>query len=332
MTSQNTTTGSEGTDSGISVIGAGAFGTALAISLAHKARVTLWARDPAQVSAMTKDRVNANRLPDIAFPDNLVVAENVADLPCGPILLAVPMQKLRDALSDLPDFGDRPLVACCKGLELTSSLSPTQVINEMRPDAIAAILTGPSFAQDIARGLPTALTLACADDDKGKALQKQLTTANIRVYRSTDIPGAEIGGAVKNVMAIACGAAIGAGLGDSARAALMTRGFAEMQRMALALGAQSDTLAGLSGFGDLTLTCTSDLSRNFRYGLAIGRETGFDPDITVEGAATARALQLKATELHIEMPITDAVVGLINKKLDVGRAMALLLSRPLREE
>jgi len=315
-----------------SVIGAGAFGTALAISLARAGHVALWARDGAQTKAMTRERMNSARLPGMPFPEDLTVSSTPLTLPDGPILLAVPMQKLRDALTSLPDFGDRPLVACCKGIELTSRRSPTQIINELRPKSPAAILTGPSFAQDIARGLPTALTLACADDDISADLQQELTTPNIRVYRTTDVPGAEIGGAVKNVMAIACGAAIGAGLGDSARAALMTRGYAEMQRMALALGAKPETLAGLSGFGDLALTCTSDLSRNFRYGLSIGQATPFDASVTVEGAATARALQMQAAEMQIEMPITDAVVGLIDGKLDVGRAMTLLLSRPLKEE
>lgn len=317
----------------ISVIGAGAFGTALAISMARGgAQVTLWARDAAQVAAMRDSRENTTRLPGMTFPETLRVTEDATDLPDGPVLLSVPMQKLRTALRDLPDFGPRPLVACCKGIELSTRLSPTQVIADMRPDAPSAILTGPSLAQDIARGLPTALTLACAEDGIGRSLQKMLTTQNIRIYRTTDVPGAEIGGAVKNVMAIACGAAIGAGLGESARAALMTRGYAEMQRMALALGARADTLAGLSGFGDLTLTCTSELSRNYRYGLSIGKNAGFDPDITVEGAATARALQARAQAMTLDMPITDAVVGLIDGTLGVRDAMTLLLSRPLKEE
>ncbi|EAQ03007.1 glycerol-3-phosphate dehydrogenase (NAD(P)+) [Pseudooceanicola batsensis HTCC2597] len=316
-----------------SVIGAGAFGTALAISLARDgSEVTLWARDAAQVAAMSATRENAARLPDLGFPDALKVTGDVESLPEGPVLLAVPMQKLRAALQDLPDFGARPLVACCKGIELTSRLSPVQVIGDVRPGARAAILTGPSFAQDIAKGLPTALTLACDDDDTGRDLQTTLTTANIRLYRTVDVPGAEIGGAVKNVMAIACGAAIGAGLGESARAALMTRGYAEMLRMALAIGARAETLAGLSGFGDLTLTCTSRLSRNYRYGLSIGEGAPFDPSVTVEGAATARALQARARAMRLDMPITDAVVGLIDGSRTVKEAMTDLLSRPLKEE
>jgi glycerol-3-phosphate dehydrogenase (NAD(P)+) len=317
----------------ISVIGAGAFGTALAISMARGGTpVTLWARDADHVARMQADRVNAARLPDMAFPEALRVTGDITDLPDGPALLSVPMQKLRQALIDAPALRDHPLVACCKGIELTTTKSPSQVIEEERPDAQIALLTGPSFAQDIARGLPTALTLACADDALGRDLQQRLTTANLRLYRTTDVTGAEIGGALKNVMAIACGAAIGAGLGESARAALMTRGYAEMQRMALALGARPETLAGLSGFGDLTLTCTSDLSRNYRFGRSIGQGDEFDPAITVEGAATARAVQAQAREMQIDMPITDAVVGLIGGDLKVPQVMDLLLSRPLKEE
>lgn len=316
-----------------SVIGAGAFGTALAISLAHSGRaVTLWARDAGQVAAMQSAGENAARLPGMIFPAGLDVIGDAGSLPDGPVLLAVPMQRLRAALEALPDFGARPLIACCKGIELTTGLSPTQVIGALRPDVPVAILTGPSFAEDIARGLPTALTLACADVALSSFLQKSLTTQNIRIYRTKDIAGAEVGGAVKNVMAIACGAAMGAGLGESARAALMTRGYAEMQRMALALGARPETLAGLSGFGDLALTCTSALSRNYRFGISIGEGAAFDTSITVEGAATAKALQTRAQAMHLDMPITDAVVGLIDGTLGVRDAMALLLSRPLKEE
>jgi glycerol-3-phosphate dehydrogenase (NAD(P)+) len=313
------------------VIGAGAFGTALAISLSRGgAPVVLRARDVAQATAMEAARENSARLAGMTFPESLQVSTDA--LPEGPVLLAVPTQSLRSALEGLPDFGERPLVICCKGIELTTGLSPSQVVAELRPAAPIAVLTGPSFAQDIARGLPTALTLACADEGIGRDLQAKLTTANIRLYRTTDVTGAEIGGAVKNVLAIACGAAIGAGMGDSARAALMTRGYAEMLRMALALGARAETLAGLSGFGDLVLTCTSDLSRNYRFGLSIGKKAGFDTDITVEGAATARALQARARAMNLDMPITDAVVGLIDKQLDVRDAVSLLLSRPLKEE
>ena len=209
---------------------------------------------------------------------------------------------------------------------------PASTIRDMVPSAIPAMLTGPSFAADIARGLPTALTLACADDAAGEILQMALSTTALRLYRTTDIVGAELGGALKNVMAIASGIAIGAGLGESARAALITRGFPEMQRLAAALGADPETLAGLSGFGDLVLTCTSDQSRNYRYGLALGRGESFDTHTTVEGVATARAVRQLAHDLDIDLPICTVVSDLTTGKTDVMAALNTLLSRPLKEE
>ena len=319
----------------ITVMGAGAFGTALAVSLARNGHsVRLWAHDPAHVAEMRASRENARRLPGIPLGSEIVPVENFHDIPPEDmILLAVPMQKLRPVLiANQPYLGGRRLIACCKGIDLESHTGPVTIICDHIRDATAAILTGPSFAADIARGLPTALTLACADENSGTSIQKALTTPNLRIYRTTDTVGAELGGALKNVIAIACGVVIGAQLGDSARAALMTRGYAEMQRMALALGARSDTLAGLSGFGDLTLTCTSEQSRNFRYGLSLGRGEAFDSHVTVEGAATAHAARDRAEELGLEMPITTAVTDLIDGRLDVRQAMEMLLSRPLKEE
>ncbi|KUJ78017.1 glycerol-3-phosphate dehydrogenase [Ruegeria marisrubri] len=318
----------------VAVLGSGAFGTALAVSLAGKGPVTLWARSAEQAELMQTGRENALRLPGVRLPDSLRVTADIADVQaCETVLLAVPMQKLRQALADHTEaLGRHVLVACCKGIELKTGMGPVSIISEVLPDARPALLTGPSFAQDIARGLPTALTLACAEADLSAALQEELTTANLRLYRTTDTIGAELGGALKNVMAIACGAVIGAGLGESARAALMTRGYAEMQRMALALGAQAETLAGLSGFGDLALTCTSELSRNYRLGLALGRGESFDPSITVEGVATAHAVNAKALELGLDMPITRCVTGLVDHSLTLNDAMAQLLARPLKEE
>ena len=318
----------------ISVIGAGAFGTALAISLTGNGPVRLWARSEGHAEAMRRMRENAARLPGHPLPGALTVT---SDIPIAAenqtLLLAVPMQKLRDVLTAHRGALDgKTLVACCKGVELSTGLGPVAVISDCLPDARPALLTGPSFARDIAAGLPTALTLACADAALGKTLQQSLTTANLRLYRTTDTVGAELGGALKNVIAIACGAVIGAGLGDSARAALMTRGYAEMQRMALALGARPDTLAGLSGFGDLALTCTSTGSRNYRLGLALGHGEPFDSSITVEGAATAHAVARKARAMYIDMPITDCVVGLLDNDLTLNDAMAALLARPLKEE
>lgn len=319
----------------IGIAGGGAFGTALGVALAGAGReVRLWARDPAQVAEMAGNRENRRHLPGHALPDGLSpVAEIAALSGAEAILLAVPMQALRQlATAEAGVLAPHRLVACCKGVELGTTLGPAELLAEVLPGATVAILTGPSFAHDIARGLPTALTLASADEAAGEDLQALISTPALRLYRTADIVGAELGGALKNVIAIACGAAMGAGLGESARAALMTRGFAEMNRMAVALGADPATLAGLSGFGDLALTCTSEGSRNYRRGLALGRGDAFDPAVTVEGAATARAVAQRAARLGVEMPITEAVVSLLEGRLDVAQAMHMLLSRPLRAE
>ena len=315
----------------ISVIGAGAFGTALAISLARKGPVTLWARD---LRDMQDKRENKLRLPGCPFPDALSVTDDLSETAGSDImLLAAPMQKLRGALlAGLDVYQDKALVACCKGMELETGLGPVSVIDDVVETAVPAILTGPSFAADIARGLPTALTLACADPEQGKALQAALSTDNLRLYRTTDTVGAELGGALKNVIAIGCGATIGAGLGESARAALMTRGYAEMQRLARDLGADPQTLSGLSGFGDLTLTCTSTQSRNYQLGLALGKGETFDTAITVEGASTARAVHAMARRLNLDLPITFAITALLDGRIDVRTAMQQLLTRPLKEE
>ncbi|MGJ8546170.1 MAG: NAD(P)H-dependent glycerol-3-phosphate dehydrogenase [Sulfitobacter sp.] len=315
----------------VSILGAGAFGTALAISLGRKGAVTLWARD---LGDMAQVRRNERRLPGCDFPQDLSVTDDLAEACAAEaILLCVPMQKLQGFLQEHRDLlAGKVLVACCKGVELSTGRGPCAVIRETLPGSVAAILTGPSFAADIARGLPTALTLACGDAAVGRDLQTALTTDNLRIYRSSDTLGAELGGALKNVMAIACGAAMGAGFGESARAALMTRGFAEMQRLAAKLGAEPDTLAGLSGFGDLTLTCTSDQSRNYRLGLSLGAGTGFDGSTTVEGAATARAVDAQAALLKIELPIIHAVAAVLDGRQNVPTAMQNLLARPLKEE
>ncbi|NOE26875.1 NAD(P)H-dependent glycerol-3-phosphate dehydrogenase [Ruegeria sp. HKCCD6157] len=318
----------------VSVLGSGAFGTALAISLAGNGPVTLWSRNADRAQQMRETRENATRLPNITLPGDINVTGDIAKaLRAATLLLAVPMQKLRSALQDhAPALRGKTLVACCKGIELTSGLGPVAVIKETIPDARVALLTGPSFADDIAHGLPTALTLACEDTELGKALQAELTTANLRLYRTTDTIGAELGGALKNVMAIGCGAAIGAGLGDSARAALMTRGFAEMQRFAAMRGACPDTLMGLSGLGDLVLTCSSELSRNYRFGLSLGLNQPFDSQMTVEGVATARAMSDIAAKEGLDMPISATVADLSHGAYSVTEAIQNLLNRPLKEE
>lgn len=318
----------------VSVLGSGAFGTALAISLAGNGPVTLWSRNARQAQQMREMRENSTRLPKIALPKDIAVTADIAEaLKAEMLLLAVPMQKMRSALQDhAPALRGKTLVACCKGIEMTSGLGPASVIKEVVPDARIALLTGPSFADDIAHGLPTALTLACEDTELGKALQTELTTANLRLYRTTDTIGAELGGALKNVMAIGCGAVIGAGLGDSARAALMTRGFAEMQRFAAMRGARPDTLMGLSGLGDLVLTCSSELSRNYRFGLSLGLNQPFDSQTTVEGVATARAMSDIAAREGLDMPISATVADLSHGAYSVTEAIQNLLNRPLKEE
>ena len=319
----------------IAIIGIGAFGTALAIFLSQKnADIILWGRNPQQMDEICAQRENTAKLAGATLPPALNVTSDFDHaMTAQTLLLAVPMQTLRAlALDRAEGLRGKILVACCKGIEQTTNLGPLAVLAETVPNCQMALLTGPSFAHDIAAGLPTALTLACADDELGVRLQYQLTTSNLRLYRSTDTIGAELGGAIKNVIAIACGAAVGAGLGDSARVALMTRGYAEMQRMALPLGARLETLAGLSGFGDLALTCSTKASRNYRFGVALGQGANFDPTITVEGAATARAALQRAGAMGIDMPITAAVAALLDGKIAVAQAMDMLLSRPLKEE
>ena len=317
----------------IAVAGAGAFGTALAVAFAKKAPVRLWARDAAMVETMRSTRANP-RLPDVILPENIEVFSDLETVfEADTILLAVPAQQISAFLTAHADrLAGKTIVSCAKGIDLTTLKGTASSISELVPTATAAILTGPSFAADIAKGLPTALTLACADDVVGKQLQAELSTKTLRLYRTTDVIGAELGGSLKNVMAIACGACIGEGMGDSARAALLTRGMAEMMRLSIAMGGQSDTLMGLSGFGDLVLTCTSEQSRNYRFGLALGRMEGFDPTITVEGVATTHAVAKLAREKGIEMPIVTMLSGLLDGKSSIAEAIQGLLSRPLKEE
>ena len=312
----------------IAILGAGAFGTALAISLAANGPVTLWGRDTSW------GRINP-RLPGIALPEQIRVTDDLSTLAEDTILLALPAQKLAAFLAEHGSgiaHEGRRYVSCAKGIDLTTLQGPTSLIAKAFPKATVAVLTGPSFAADIARGLPTALTLACGDPASARALQHQLSTPTLRLYRSPDVTGAELGGALKNVIAIAAGAAIGAGYGDSARAAVITRGFAEMSRLAVAMGAQAETLAGLSGLGDLVLTCTSAQSRNFRFGKALGAGEAFDASTTVEGAATARAVVTLAPEFGLDMPISGIVSGLAEGRIDMGQALETLLTRPLKEE
>jgi len=319
----------------IAVMGAGAFGTALAVALARGGQsVGLWARDAGHVAEMAASRRNERRLPGVELPEGVTVSARLEDFArAQTVLLAMPMQQMAGALgAHCASLQGKALVACSKGIDLGTLEGPTGLIARVCPGLAPAILTGPSFAADIARGLPTALTLACADAALGARLQGELSAPTLRLYLSGDPLGAELGGALKNVIAIAAGVVIGAGLGESARAALVTRGFAEMSRLALALGARAETLAGLSGLGDLVLTCTSAQSRNFRLGQALGRGEAFDPSVTVEGVATAAAVSKLAAQRGVEMPLADMVTALCQHKITVAEAAEALLSRPLKKE
>ncbi|SDD27520.1 glycerol-3-phosphate dehydrogenase (NAD(P)+) [Paracoccus isoporae] len=309
----------------ISILGGGAFGTALAVALSGSQKVTLWSRR-LPVGGQSP------RLPGVTIPAEVRCTDNLDSALSETVILALPTQVLGGFVgAHGASLDGRTLVNTAKGIDLESGESPSGLIARACPDARIATLTGPSFAVDIARGQPTALTLACADEDI-EDLQHALSTPVLRLYRSDDLRGAELGGALKNVVAIAAGIAIGAGLGESARAALITRGFAEMTRFATRHGARPETLAGLSGLGDLVLTATSTLSRNYRYGHALGAGKAFDAAITVEGAKTAQAVSRIAAARGIAMPIADAVAELAQGRASVAESILELLRRPLKEE
>jgi len=321
----------------VAILGAGAFGTALALALAQKHPVTLWARDPAHAAEMARDRENRRRLPGLTLPPEVHVEADLraAVGPTQVVLLATPMQALAGfAAEHAAALEGKALVSCCKGLDLGSRRGPAGILADACPRATVAVLTGPSFAADIARGLPTALTLACADDLAGVRLQRRLAGPTLRLYRTSDVIGAELGGALKNVVAIGAGIVCGAGLGESARAALITRGHAEMQRLAMRLGARPETLAGLSGLGDLVLTATSERSRNYTFGQALARDYArtFDRGVTVEGVATARAVVELAGRLGVAVPVSETVAMVCGGVLTIAEAIDRVFNRPLKEE
>lgn len=313
------------------VMGAGAFGTALAMALAASGtRTRLWGRDAERMAEMAQRRENPVHLPGLRFPDSLEAVGGPILEPPEAALLAAPTQALRGlAAAHRTLLTGLRVVVCCKGVERGSGLLPTEVVESEIPGARTAALTGPSFAADVAAGKPTALTLATRDPE-GEALQERLSTPNLRLYLSEDPVGAQLGGALKNVVAIAAGATIGAGLGESARSALMTRGFAEMTRYAAERGARRETLFGLSGFGDLVLTCTSAQSRNYRHGLALGAGEPPDSKATVEGVMTAHAVSESAA--GADLPVTRMVSALLKGEVAMEEAARLLLSRPLKRE
>ncbi|WP_417484607.1 NAD(P)H-dependent glycerol-3-phosphate dehydrogenase [Maricaulis salignorans] len=325
----------------IGVIGAGAWGTALAQTAAKAGRdVLIWSFEQDVADVINNKHENTIFLPDVALEPSIAAVTAMADLDvCDAVLAVAPAQHLRGTLEKFAPFARRglPIILCAKGIEQSSLSMMTQVLGETIPSAIPAVLSGPSFAIDTAQGLPTAVTLACKDEAIGTALIEALGTPRFRPYLATDLIGAEIGGAVKNVLAIGCGIVEGRGLGKSAHAALIARGFAEMTRLALALGARRETLAGLCGLGDLVLTCSSPQSRNMSCGLALGRGVHLDDILgsrrsVTEGVASAPAVVALAKRHGVEMPICEAVDDILAGRTSVEDAIEALLARPFTLE
>jgi len=323
------------------VIGGGAWGTALA-QIAARAGLepVLWALEPEVIEAVNRDHENRLFLPGVALDPQVRATGELAQLAQADLILAAaPAQHMRGLLGRFAPHcrPATPIVLCAKGVEQGSMKLMSQVLAETVPAAAAAVLSGPSFAAEVARGLPTAITLACPDLALAERLAEAIATPALRPYVSDDIIGAEAGGAIKNVLAIACGVVEGRGLGRSAHAALITRGFAELTRLAVALGGRAETVAGLCGLGDLVLTCSSAQSRNYSVGLALGRGESLSAALAgkrsvAEGVATAPALAALAARLGVETPIADAVARTLAGEADLDAVIAGLLARPLKRE
>lgn len=321
----------------VGVIGAGAWGTALAQVAASRGEpVLLWAREPEVVESVNGARENRLYLPHVTLGESITATGDMAALTaCDLLLLVTPAQHLRAILAEAPS--GVPIVLCAKGIEAGTGLLMSELAEEARPGAPVAVLSGPTFAHEVAQGLPTAITLACGDATLGQQIAERLARPGFRPYLSDDVIGAEIGGAVKNVLAIGCGVAEGAGLGLNARAALISRGFAEMTRFGLARGARAETLAGLSGLGDLVLTCSSTNSRNFSLGKGLGEgqraaDLLANRRTVAEGAFTAPVLLAAAKKAGVEMPIVAAVCALLEEAAPVENVVEALLARPIRPE
>jgi len=314
----------------ISIAGAGAFGSAIA-SVFAKGGHSIKLFSPTNFKELCATRV-PRKLGNIKLPAEIDIVSSLEKNEKNEYLfLAVPTQNLASFCKKNKSFlTDRPLIACCKGVDQETGLRPSEILSEH--SSKVAVMSGPSFAVDISKGMPTALVLASAEPDFLRKLQSDISMHNFRLYRTSDVVGVELGGALKNIIAIACGIAIGAKQGDSARAALMTRGFSEMIAFAKAHGAKEKTLAGLSGLGDLSLTCNSEKSRNFVFGLSLGCQKPFNKNTTVEGVATAFAVSQKARSLGLEMPITSSVSALVEGSASIEEVINSLLSRPTKEE
>jgi glycerol-3-phosphate dehydrogenase (NAD(P)+) len=322
----------------IGVVGGGAWGTALAqVAASEAGDVRIWALEPEVVEAINRDHRNPAYLKGIALDPAIRASGDLAELAgCDAFLVVTPAQHLRAVVAGLPARG-QPLVLCAKGIEDGSGLLMHEVAGEVQPGSPLAVLSGPTFAHEVAAGLPTAITLAAEDQTLGESLIARIARPAFRPYYSDDLAGAEVGGAVKNVLAIACGVVEGRRLGQNARAALISRGFAEMTRFGLAKGARAETLAGLSGLGDLVLTCSSTSSRNFSLGKGIGEgarpaDLLADRRTVAEGAFTAPVLRRAADALGVDMPIVAAVCALLAEEASVDEIVGRLLARPLRSE
>ena len=319
----------------VAVIGAGAWGTALASVAARAGRdVVLYARNAAAAAQMTATRENP-RLPGVRLePDVRVTGDIGLAARADIILLAIPAQNLRAAAGLLAPHlaAATPVIACAKGIERGTHKFMTEVIAEAAPNAVPAILSGPSFASDVARGLPTAVTLAASDESLASALVQALGSSSFRPYHTSDVRGVEIGGAAKNVLAIAAGIVVGRRLGASAQAALTTRGFSELLRLGHVCGARSETMSGLSGLGDLILTCSSPQSRNFALGVALGRGTSPPRDKLAEGEFTAPVLIELAASKNVELPVSKAVAAILSGATTIDAAIESLLTRPFKAE
>ncbi|MEO8319955.1 MAG: NAD(P)H-dependent glycerol-3-phosphate dehydrogenase [Bradyrhizobium sp.] len=322
-------------DNSVGVIGAGAYGTALACAVARAGRdVVLYARSAERAAQIKATRQNP-KLPGVSVDATIAISADIAVAArAGIILIATPAQSLREAATALvPHLKPAtPVVACAKGIERGTHLFMTEVIAEALPNAIPAILSGPNFADDVARGLPTAVTLACRDEKLASDLVQMLGSSTFRPYHTTDVRGVEIGGAAKNVLAIAAGIVVGRKLGASAQAALTTRGFSELARLGRACGARAETLAGLSGLGDLILSCASLQSRNFAFGIALGRGQTPARDKLAEGEFTAPVLIELAASRNVDMPVSNAVAAILSGKVTIDAAIEGLLTRPFKAE
>ena len=323
----------------VMALGAGAWGTALAnVAAVGRERVPLWARDPAHVAALASARENARFLPGLRLADAVAPTDDLSELGTAEIVLcAAPAQAVRSlARAARPHLATgAAFVICAKGIEQGTRAFLSDVVAEEAPQVEIAVLSGPSFAADVCRGLPTAVTVATKREGSAQRLAEQLSSRSFRLYRSQDVRGVEIGGAAKNVLAIACGMAAGRRLGASANAALIARGFTELRRLGAACGARAETLMGLSGLGDLVLTCGSNQSRNFALGEALGRGEALSEAShgkLAEGAFTASALREIARDKLVEMPISQSVADILAGSMDVEAAIEALLMRPLRAE